>query len=1023
MNTCFAVRTDTRSREGFALLVTIALVAFLVLILMMFASLTRVETSVAANTQKVSMARQNALMALNIAVGQLQQHAGPDDRITATSALLGETTNPHIAGVWSAGGTNREPDVWLVSGGEGGAAAATVFNSLGDPSADITTGNAADVFLVGDHSVSAKAARIKVPKQVIRAPAGGVPGLGSTATPTIGHYAWWVGDQGVKASLGLPDRHEEVTYGAWTGAEARGRIRQQIGSGANYFRGVGAGGFGFDPLDAGNRTMVKNISSPGQMELLDGIGGSSLSGYVRDHFHDFTEAGYSVLANTEPASSSHRGLLRDLSARPAELGDAFASYTDFGSYLEAPVAGKIYRRHYMRAYRKAAAVDSDLPEIGFGVAPVISDFLLRFRVSRFDDDSVVVRAKMFVSLWNPYTSALVPEDLYLEVSGLPEITMTDSQNNGLTATFNLQDPGTVPVTVLKNDGQGTMRVRLRFTQAVPNGSTQDKTSWLPGRVYGWATASNNASTLQFYTQDSEATSGTGWSYRGVPQLSGGTAGIIVDAPEVTGLKVRLLNSAGEVLAEHMGLDYPSFSAGVNSDGWKFGYGFRINQPHTLTTSRDWRMATADLRARPVERGQHIPFDYSAGEIPTAYNQSVDPATLNDYLVYRPMTGSGATNTGHDVPLFELPRQPILSVGELQHLILPGARMFSIGNPWGGDVKSRDVNALFDRFFFSGLTPGAAGPDLAAGEPLPNWNLRVSGTDDIATVRNDGEGSGYSSAHLLQGGGFNLNSTSTAAWRAMLSRTRFDASSPFSYVDTQGSGGGPGGSATDRLDRDATLGAGSAAPVFTRFPQSAQETYDWRETGGRQLSTQAFRQGIRGGDDEVSAPVRGLSTDQIETLAARIVELVKLKGDTDGPFRSVAGFLNASSLFGNAGLLEKAIADSGINPPELTPDETVSSVDAPGFSSLTLTPADIMVALAPYLKTRSDTFVVRTFGDSVNPVTGDIEGRAYLEAVVQRLPEPFDQADLADISTRARPGGAFGRRFQVTSFRWLNESDI
>ena len=72
---------------GFALLVTIILVAFLVLVLVGLATFTRVETQVAANTQSQAQARQNALMALNIALGQLQKHTGPDQRVTATADL------------------------------------------------------------------------------------------------------------------------------------------------------------------------------------------------------------------------------------------------------------------------------------------------------------------------------------------------------------------------------------------------------------------------------------------------------------------------------------------------------------------------------------------------------------------------------------------------------------------------------------------------------------------------------------------------------------------------------------------------------------------------------------------------------------------------------------------------------------------------------------------------------------------------------------------------------------------------
>src|SRR5690606_17315168 len=81
-------------RGGFALLITITLVAFLVLVLVSLATLTRVETRVAGNSQQVAQARQNALMALNIAVGQLQRYAGPDQRATAPSDAGVSAVNP-----------------------------------------------------------------------------------------------------------------------------------------------------------------------------------------------------------------------------------------------------------------------------------------------------------------------------------------------------------------------------------------------------------------------------------------------------------------------------------------------------------------------------------------------------------------------------------------------------------------------------------------------------------------------------------------------------------------------------------------------------------------------------------------------------------------------------------------------------------------------------------------------------------------------------------------------------------------
>src|SRR5690606_33994610 len=137
--------TPSVSERGFALLITITLVAFLVLILVSIATLTRVETQVAANSQQLSQARQNPRMARNIAIGQLQKYAGPGQRVTARADLENPagTVNTHWVGVYgssvaadyndtpvtiataltdsanvSPGGSSARLLNWLVSGNE-----------------------------------------------------------------------------------------------------------------------------------------------------------------------------------------------------------------------------------------------------------------------------------------------------------------------------------------------------------------------------------------------------------------------------------------------------------------------------------------------------------------------------------------------------------------------------------------------------------------------------------------------------------------------------------------------------------------------------------------------------------------------------------------------------------------------------------------------------------------------------------------------------------------------------------------
>jgi hypothetical protein len=106
-----------------------------------------------------------------------------------------------------------------------------------------------------------------------------------------------------------------------------------------------------------------------------------------------------------------------------------------------------------------------------------------------------------------------------------------------------------------------------------------------------------------------------------------------------------------------------------------------------------------------------------------------------------------------------------------------------------------------------------------------------------------------------------------------------------------------------------------------------------------------------------------------------------------------------------------------------------------FAPQFLTQADVLSAIGAGLSARSDTFVIRTCGEAVNPAltstdAGYIMGRAWCEAVVQRVVEPIRRksADVtsSDYNEPAAPTAGqpdYGRRFKIVSFRWLTPNDI
>ena len=86
--------------------------------------------------------------------------------------------------------------------------------------------------------------------------------------------------------------------------------------------------------------------------------------------------------------------------------------------------------------------------------------------------------------------------------------------------------------------------------------------------------------------------------------------------------------------------------------------------------------------------------------------------------------------------------------------------------------------------------------------------------------------------------------------------------------------------------------------------------------------------------------------------------------------------------------------------------------------------DILAAIGSHLSARSDTFVIRAYGDVRSP-NGESRGRAWIEAVVQRTPDYCAAADApsADPTTLLAVNKQLGRRFRIVSARWLRADEI
>jgi type II secretory pathway pseudopilin PulG len=252
-----------------------------------------------------------------------------------------------------------------------------------------------------------------------------------------------------------------------------------------------------------------------------------------------------------------------------------------------------------------------------------------------------------------------------------------------------------------------------------------------------------------------------------------------------------------------------------------------------------------------------------------------------------------------------------------------------------------------------VAPATGFPPYALGRPgHPTLNeifdTHIWLPDEAPWLRDDGSDPATTEGVRVEGL-FNINSTSARAWQSVL---------------THG--------LSDYTTEDGALVTAEA--FFARQPfgsitlDAIEDDFAISDT-----ATTAFSQGMR-----------LVEANALAGLAENIVEGVR----REGPFGSLEAFLESN-------VLSDALAEFTLN----------SDLEPPPGSLLEIDAGDLAMKLTPIMSARSDTFVIRTYGDVINPVTGRVEGRAACEAVVRRFPEFVD--------------GSAQRRFRVVQFRWLD----
>ncbi len=293
----------------------------MILTVIMVAAFLSVETRLAGHAQLSLRARLNGIVALQLALAHTQQEAGPDRRVTARADLaqpdvgVSALLNPMWTGVWNTQRPNQPPH-WLISGRDDLAPGVQMVSLSGESDypneiwlpwqKDYTPTPTNLIPLVGTGSASG--AETDKPSGLVTLPRLTLP------DDTFGKYAYWVGDEGIKARFNLFDTRTTSTANSLGNLLA---LRNPVTPGLSLLTGFES----YTPDDGLARSLTID-DIPNLTGFSEGTGATRNSNRL---FHDLSASAAGVLAD-----SYHGGLKRDLSLA-FELSDADFNQTEFGA--------------------------------------------------------------------------------------------------------------------------------------------------------------------------------------------------------------------------------------------------------------------------------------------------------------------------------------------------------------------------------------------------------------------------------------------------------------------------------------------------------------------------------------------------------------------------------------------------------------------------------------------------------------------------------------------------------------------
>ncbi|MEP4077244.1 hypothetical protein [Haloferula sp.] len=1121
-------------------------------------SLSAVSLRSSGQSQARAVAMANARMALIMAIGELQKTAGPDQAVTASSGVLGDSiSHPNWTGVWRRDLENgeeiEEPD-WLVSG-----------ENNPDPKQAI---QGESMILVDAEKAEQK---VTVAAVTVAEEAG-----------FQGRYGWWIGDEGVKARVDVeaPDEEPENDYERVARSQSMQETNLTILD--EKFDDLGNDG----EMNREKLISMKTASLALDDPLLDD-----------EYFHDLTTGGFSLPVNVvDGGMKIDLSRIFDRSRDSQKLFDAYCGATPStdtmggakvqkfnvseprkfyfvdeltrdGSLKVGPNWGILYNYHRLwenvptRGSRAMPLVGlhptpeadvrsnnwapyqevdggqwaRDVQHQSSSVVPVVSLLQMGFRLKTEELPRTNPRLpktykaqlefKPVVGIWNPYNVpikaapyrfdwALYPylrfgysrpstsvaenaprvwmRDKWLSAGSDPE----DSANSWFqmrTAPVDLQAG---EFRIFSVDEQARMgKVNTLFPRWNEKGAfvfdvvddageeihiPEGRVVWI-GDLFledsqheetaGKFGEFNEGASASWFTFKSDALIFNRFSDLWVPGTQSGDR-VVVPEQVVSGWKPGSITTKDrrpvEELAEvHHHVATWSFGSRTSTlaENGQSLRSYVDSNLRAIAANPVWDGSGASKRGSmegwyfisPLLGGSHPEAERGeVGDGGPAGRGLIAEGAVGDRTPQTP-GGSrfqgfgGPSNTAAGgqthVAVFDVPRTPPVSIGQLQHAQLSRYNFeptFVLGNSYANpriplDAKFHEEFAgipnfrlpdlsylvneeIWDRYHYTTLSSdylrststldrSFGFEELASGRkrlPNPRMVFRPlpgdSSLDEIIEDADDRAAEAISARVAIKGG-FNVNSSSVDAWKAVLSSMQdFE----FPVVDKV----------------SGTVSWEDRSPVrFSRF--------------GHPMLADGYQDGGDGSGPEFWQGFREISEDELDELAREIVEEVRSRG----PFRSFAQFVNRDLMDEDENSYKGALQDAldktvnanlpdtvgleaenpkGGNFSRVIEDES----EAAGHAGYVLQ-GDILQTLAPVMTVRSDYFRIRATGEA-RDASGRVVASASCEAFVQRgapYVDPVDAADVRFEDLKSEVNQRFGRKYELVSFRWITKEEL